>query len=75
MGKITKEQLLRQYKICGAAENKADAERQKLGRMVSQICGQSMTCDICAGDEIEFRQEDDDYHGLTIEDIIEKYEL
>lgn len=73
--KSKKMQLVELYGECITLENKLGIEMQKLGRIATEIYGEELIADICAGPEIEFRKLDKDGYvdvdsTILIEEII-----
>ena len=78
MAKETKKiQLIKLYGECLKLDNKLETKIGKLGRIATEIYGEELRADICAGSEIEFRRLCDDGFvdadsTILIEDIIAK---
>ena len=70
-----KKKLIECYGRCLDLENKLSLELQDLGQIATEIYGEDLYADICAGNEIEFRALDDDgfvdsSSTIRIEDIL-----
>ena len=75
--KSKKMQLVELYGECLALDNRLETRIGKLGRIATEIYGEELRADICAGSEIEFRRLGDDGFvdsdsTILIEDIIAK---
>ena len=64
--------ILKQYHKTEDAISHAESEAQILSCLVSEALGKEITADICDGNEIEFRIEDEDYSTIVIDDIIKE---
>ena len=70
-------QLIGLYADCLSINNRLECKMGELERLATEIYGDELRADICAGSEIEFRRLDDDGFvdagsTILIEDIISK---
>ena len=70
-------QLVELYADCMSINNKLERKMSELGRLATEIYGDELVADMCAGSEIEFRRLDDkgfvdSDSTIRIEDIISK---
>ena len=75
--KSKKIQLVELYGDCLKLDNRLECSMGELGRLATEIYGEELVAEMCAGNEIEFRRIDDNgfvdaYSTILIEDIIEK---
>lgn len=75
--KSPKIKLIECYGKCLNLDIKLGLELQVLGRLATEIYGEDLSADICAGGEIEFRTLDDNgfidsRSIIRIEDILER---
>ena len=75
--KSKKIRLVELYGDCLKLDNRLECKMGKLGRLATEIYGEELIADMCAGSEIEFRILDDDGFvdadsTIRIEDIIAK---
>lgn len=75
--KSKKIQLVELYGDCLKLDNRLECKMSELGRLATEIYGEELVADMCAGSEIEFRRLDDDGFvdadsTIRIEDIIAK---
>ena len=70
-----KKKLIECYDRCLDLENKLGLELQELGQIATEIYGEDLYADMCAGNEIEFRTLDadgfvDSSSTIRIEDVL-----
>lgn len=70
-------QLKKQYNAVLTLSEKLTNALGTLGAIASELYGEELHADICAGDEIEFRHEDsfgyvDDMDCIRLEEIIDR---
>ena len=75
--KSKKIQLAELYGYCLTLNNRLECKMGELERLATEIYGEELRADMCAGSEIEFRKLDDDgfvdaESTILIEDIIAK---
>ena len=70
-------QLIEVYADCMSINNRLECKMGELGRLATEIYGEKLVADMCAGSEIEFRRLNDNGFvdadsTIRIEDIITK---
>lgn len=78
--KSKKIQLVELYGDCLKLDNRLECKMDKLGRLATEIYGEELIADMCAGSEIEFRRLDDNGFvdadsTIILEDIIVKNKI
>ena len=65
-----RKQLMAAYDNAMKAEAALSTKLQVLANVASEIYGEELSADLCAGSEIEFRRNDDAFDTIRLEDIL-----
>lgn len=68
----TRKQLMAAYKNVMKAESALSTKLQILANIASEIYGDDLSADLCAGSEIEFRRDGDAFDTIRLEDILNR---
>lgn len=64
--------LMAAYNNVMKAESTLSMKLQILANIASEIYGDDLSADLCAGSEIEFRRNDDAFDTIRLEDILNR---
>ena len=69
---VARKQLMAAYKNVMKAESVLSMRLQILANIASEIYGEELSADLCAGSEIEFRHDGNAFDTIRLEEILNR---